>query len=404
MSVRGLLLLLLLIPGQLLASENGVELLPGMDHVFLSPRLEWLEDPQGQMTLADIRKALAAGRFRSYPEDIPNFGYTHSAVWFHARIHNGSGQWRRWLLEIGYPLLDDIRVFIQYSDKPPRHFLGGDRRPFPSRYIENTHFLFPLELEPGEQAELFIRVRTGSAMLMPANLWAPERFHSLDHRRQFADGLYYGALLAMLLFNIVVYLFIRDRYYPLYLGFLAAFVLFQSTLEGYAYEYLWPNAPLWNDKALSLFIPLALLFLLLFIRAFLQLRTRAPGIDRIYRAGAWIMAGLLLLAPFLSYQSSIRIETLINFPIILLVLYTSLRLWLQGNRPAGIIFASWLALLLGILLYLLQVYELLPVNALTLNALKFGALIQVLGFATALLARVRQLVVENRIMQERRRK
>ncbi len=397
----GLLLLLTAaaVPG---SSAETVHIEPGVGRIFLSPHLRWLEDPEGRLDLRVVRRALAEGRFRRFHEDIPNFRYTNSVLWFHVRLRNDSTDWLRRLLEIGYPLLDDIRVFVVYSDKPLRRFLGGDRRPFSSRYIQNTHFLFPIELGPDEHADLFLRVRTGSALLLPANLWSPEAFHSSDHRRQFGDGLYYGALLAMLVFNVVVFLFIRDGYYPLYLGFLAGFILFQSTLDGYAYEYLWPDSPTWNDKALSIFIPLTLLFLVLFMRAFLQLRARAPGLDRVYRIMGWVMVTLILLAPWLSYHTSIRLETLVTLPLVILVLFTPLRVGLQGNRPALIIFASWMALLLGILLYLMQVYDLLPVNLLTLSAIKFGALLQVLGFAVALLDRVRTLVVENRSMQHQR--
>ena len=119
---RGLRLLLGLVllaaavvPGSTTGSSmETVHVDPGAGRIFLSPHLRWLEDRDGRLDLRAARRALAEGRFRRFHEDIPNFRYTNSVIWFHVRLRNDSAAWLRRLLEIGYSLLDDIRDRARY--------------------------------------------------------------------------------------------------------------------------------------------------------------------------------------------------------------------------------------------------------------------------------------------------
>ncbi|MCK7466916.1 MAG: 7TM-DISM domain-containing protein, partial [Desulfosudis oleivorans] len=115
---------------------------------------------------------------------------------------------------------------------------------------------------------------------MPAVLWNPQTFIEKNHDEQFVLGIYYGIVLAMLVYNLLLYLSIRDPIYLYYVSYISAFVLLQLTLNGLAFEYLWPTLPVWNGHALVLFLFVAILLATQFTRALLETRRVLPRTDR----------------------------------------------------------------------------------------------------------------------------
>ena len=115
--------------------------------------------------------------------------------------------------------------------------------PFHARAIKQRSFVFELPLPHGSENELYIRVHTQSSMQVLTVLWSPEAFLDKNHDEQYVLGIYYGIMLAMLAYNLLLYLSIHDTIYLYYVSYISAFGLLQMTLNGLAYEYLWPGLP-----------------------------------------------------------------------------------------------------------------------------------------------------------------
>ncbi len=113
-------------------------------------------------------------------------------------------------------------------------------------------------------------------MQVPLVLYTPRAFAELLRDTQFSTGLYYGIVLALLIYNLVLWLMLRDSGYFWYLLHVTAFGLVLFTLNGYGFEYLWPEWPWMADAAVPLSICLALIGMQLFARSFLELRERWP--------------------------------------------------------------------------------------------------------------------------------
>ena len=61
----------------------------------------------------------------------------------------------------------------------------------------------------------------------------PQAFTSLSRDAQFVMGLYYGILIALFVYNLVLWITLRDRNYFWYLFHITAFGLVLFTLNGY---------------------------------------------------------------------------------------------------------------------------------------------------------------------------
>lgn len=377
-----------------------VALNPDIGRIELGSSLAYLEDPEAEMDWAAASAQLQQGGFRTTDEDIPSFGYSSSAFWFHVVLKNPGPERAYRYLEVAYPLLDYLHVHLDYSDGPQKVFKSGDRLPFDSRPLDFTRFLFPLELAPGESVDVMIRLKTSSSVQFPLILWTAEALGQKDHKEQLLHGLYYGVMLTMLIFNLLVFLYIRDRNYLYYLYYLSGFILFQATFSGYAYQFLWPEWTWWQDKSLVVMIAVAMGWLLLFVRKFLGDPGFTTRTKNWYQAGMWYCFALAAIALFAPYYYMIQIITLSTIFFAVFILGSSLIMWMRGFHPAQYIFLSWAVQLFGIVVYVIQINDFLPANFYTFYSIQIGSVIQVLGFSIALLDRLKRLNNENIRLQQ----
>lgn len=153
------------------AANQAVQLDPEQGKLSLGSRLLYLEDPEGQLEPETAREGLKQGAFRPTEEAVPNFGYSSSTYWFHLAMENPGLVTEQRYLEVGYPLLDHLSIYLDYSGKPEKVYQTGDQQPFASRPVALTRFLFPLKLAPHERVDILIRLQTGSASQLQLNLW-----------------------------------------------------------------------------------------------------------------------------------------------------------------------------------------------------------------------------------------
>ena len=132
--------------GQVLG--GSVMIGPDDTKVSLGKHLQYLEDPTEKMTIEDFLKATKNESALTKSEvDTPSFGYTSSAYWFTVDLENTGQQRRNLLLEINYPLLDQISIYKISGEKILDHAELGDLKPFNSRPIAHRNFLYPLKIE-----------------------------------------------------------------------------------------------------------------------------------------------------------------------------------------------------------------------------------------------------------------
>ena len=60
-------------------------------------------------------------------------------------------------------------------------------------------------LEPPGQHVYYLKVETTSSMRLPATLWSDDAFHSSNGLRQLGLGIFYGIMLAMIVYNFFLF-------------------------------------------------------------------------------------------------------------------------------------------------------------------------------------------------------
>jgi signal transduction histidine kinase len=319
----------------------------------LGDRLEVLVDEAGTATIAEVASPASNARFRRAPDKVLALGFTKSVHWLRFHADNPQTKSRRWFLELAYPPLDDLRLFVPRSAGGFDVRETGDHKPFASRDIPYRTFLFDLEQAPGRRT-YYLRVQTAGSVSLPLKAWSPTAFLLHLTREHPPLWMFFGLMLVMAVYNLFIYASVRDITYLYYVIFILSYAGIQFSLTGYAYQYLWPNQVWWNGKALTLFLALGFGFGLLFQRHFLLTMRNFPRIDRISKVMIWGSTLLVVASLALDYAVAIRLTVIWGLCIIVFVFITAGVALHSGSRAAKFYVSAWLVLLTGATAYLLR--------------------------------------------------
>ncbi|WP_111658211.1 hybrid sensor histidine kinase/response regulator [Isoalcanivorax indicus] len=396
---RGVLLITSLLVGYpAVASPDAFALEAGIARHDTPTGLLWIDDSTSRLTPETALRAFSEGRGTPLQGAYPSLGFRSGPQWFLLPLDNLSGE-QTWILQAGRPHLDYLDVFLLDARQAPlAHTQVGDRVPFHSRPLPHPHLVIPLTLPPGP-SWLLLRAEGDNAIEMPISLATREAFQQQDSQRLFGHGLYYGAITIMCLFNLLIFLSLRDNSFLLYVLYLGTLGLNLFTREGLAYQWLWPDAPWWNHHSLPVFNLLSVGFSILFACSFLQLSTRRPMVCRILMPCGLLVLLLAPLTLLLDFTFWIQASTALVLPWVLIIsALAAYEAW-RGFRAARYFLAAFLTLAVAAGLYVLKAFDVLPGHWYLEHAMQFGTAIEALLLSFALASRMTSLKDENERIQ-----
>lgn len=380
---------------EMLLSLNALTTVPLTGDVTdLGPRIVWVEDQQGNMSLEEFSLAIARGEYKSSQNSAPNLGYLHHPVYFVVPIENQSDH-QRFILNITYPLLDEVTLHVLSDMAVQEPLTSGDHVPFSQRYRPYRTINFKIDLPVSAKAYLVFRVKSESAMQLQMRIHSESNFGDMAARESLVLGLYYGLNLVMILYNTFLYLSLRMRGYLFYVGYLALHLLFQASLHGVVFQFLFPNNPGLNDKMVWVWSCIGFVFAFLFALHFHELDERLPRTARAARAMTWVHVVFLGLSFVMPYYIVAWVGTflvsVVNSLMMVGIGLISLR---HGYRPARYFTVGWSILVLGNFIYGLKHLTLLPSHFLVDYGMLICSSIEVVLLSLALGDRVNLLQQE----------
>lgn len=359
----------------------------GHDAVSLTEYFAALEDRSQSLTLADVQRPDVASRFigGQAPAEALKYGVTRSAYWLRLSLRNASDQPVERMLEIGYAILSDIEFHQPLADGTYQSVTTGAAAPFSTRAYPGRFFVFPLTLPAHSEQVVYLRIKTESSLLVPAKLWTPAAFHAHERNDYVFQAWYFGMASAMILFNFLLFIALRDSVYLLYVCFALFTALSISAVNGLGKEFIWPDdTSLWSNIAVSICYVFMFVSLLQLMRRMLDTRNIVPRLDQL--AKVFIGVNLLIsLGIVVSHQA-------VAFPGRIFFGATSLlTLWIgaycavfKHQRIAAIFVLAFSMFVIGPFLIGMKLLKVLPVNFLTTNGLLIGSALEMLLMAFAL--------------------
>lgn len=314
----------------------------------------------------------------------PNFGFTHSLYWFRFNLENKEFENHEVLIELPIAFLDSIKLY-QFSGQEvlQKHYVG-DERPFSERPIKHQKFILPFDLKPGKN-EFLLSVETAGSVEAPLFVWKPESFLIADGHERLLQGIWFGVLCIMVIYNFSLLFLLKDRTYLYYTAFALSYLLFQASLTGYGFAYIWPNQLHWNSYAISVFIASANFFGFVFLMSALDLAKHSRKLYKAVYCIAALCALLLALTFIVPYNVTVRLNSAMGMVTCVSALTIGYWSLYQGNSLAKYFCLAWTSAFSGVAILIATKFGLFPSNFWTNNAGQIGILIQVslLSFALA---------------------
>jgi diguanylate cyclase (GGDEF)-like protein len=346
-------------------------------------------DPRGDFSLESARAGTYTNLRSEYPTSERCHGY-----WLRVKINAAEIPPGGWILELsrGWWIAD---LYLSDNNTVTIEHTGTDVTP-QARSLPSGDMALPLPLHLGADEIFYLHLvgdtsrfgesRSIAATILPSQEWIRQQRNLL-----FGQGIYAGIIVGLALYNLALFLSIRERVYLYYVIYVIAYGAFWVARTGFFYQYLWPSHPLVDRHTQSFLAAVAIVSSILFVRRFLAVPEHSRKLDRLLLGIAAVTVALYL-ASFAALPFPFA-PALASIGLIVTVLYAGIGFATvkRKYRPVRFFLVAFAALLAGNVLYILMFLRVLPMKFLTYNAAQAASAIECILLAFALADRMNVL-------------
>ncbi|WP_245771861.1 sensor histidine kinase [Rhodothermus profundi] len=353
-----------------------------------------LIDPTDTLTLAQVIQLDRWTTPGHLHPDLPPGTY-----WLRLNLVAPAG-YSHWLIKIP---VDQVVGYVLMEGRLPPHDTLRTGYQVPLQERDLAVFRPPylsLHLPPDVPQQLYLRIRHRFVSYISPGVPISIQFYPIDkalaaeRAHRVVQGVLAGLLLAMALYNLFLFLVVRERSYLYYVMLTALLALFWLSASGYLADLFWP-ANRTYPHSLDFYLLLgAGLSYLCFTIAFLETARYAPRYHRLLR----MLMGALALPAWMGLLNywvvAERMAALLAATVALLSLGAAWQVHRRRHPLARYYLLAALPFVLGLLVYVAVWWGLLPVLPATRYSAQIGSAAEALLLSLALGARIRQLTRE----------
>lgn len=350
-----------------------------------------LEDPEARLTIKEVSTGFS-DRFELSASSNPSFGFTPSVFWLRFTVDVSASPDREWYIVQRHPIVDHLSLFEPDGRGGFRERPMGDALPFERRELNLREFVWPVEHDEGP-VTYYLRVAGKGALSLELKLASSNALLERTYLEQLVFGLFFGGLLVMLVYNLVLYLSVRDQAYLYYILFLGGYLLAFVNINGLGLQYLWPDYPVLNQHY-PLFAGVAMTALLQYSRLFLDTARRSPAAERYLTRLVRIALFTIPVVVVLPAPWRYHVSTLLTLLVVISLMVIGSSIWRGGYRVARLYVLAWSVFLVGCVVFAADNLKLIPHTTLTNYAPHLGGAWVVVLLSLALGDRIKLLESE----------
>lgn len=353
----------------------------------IAPYISFIQEPNQPIGIEQI--LFDDHPWQANTQEEINFGFSHQAYWLKFEVENHNILNQEWALELAYPLLDNVDVYVVNSNKQViSYFYGGDNVATKEKFVLHPNIVFPIDLFPYDLTTIYLRVESEGSIQVPLTFWQWDNFNYYTLIHFLFQGLFYGMVLIMALYNFVVWLSEKERVYLTYVAYISLFAIFQLSLHGIGYQFFWPNYPLINQYITPTSMCLICFALFSFIDEFFHIKNLSTVLYRLLKVSGIVSLILFLGCFIFPYFVSIYLATLFVVYSVIIVIFVALYM-LKTNHPSARFFIiAWMSFIIGAIFLLGNKFGLLPITPFSEYGVQLGAGLEIMFLSLALADRM----------------
>jgi len=201
-----------------------------------------------------------------------NTGVNESTFWFWFDVENHTEE-KDWILNINYPLLDDILIIQETPEGALDTLLqsGYKIKQRNDRQDVNSFFC-RISLPKSETSRIFMKIKTDAYLILPVTLTTPEQFYGNERNKFLFLYSIFGIIVAAFLFNLVLYFITFDKNYLLLALFIVTLILNSFYQFGIGVKFLGTISDHFQSIIRILLFGASSIFALLYTVSWLELK------------------------------------------------------------------------------------------------------------------------------------
>ncbi|MGJ8694204.1 MAG: sensor domain-containing diguanylate cyclase [Thalassotalea sp.] len=376
-------------------------MLPQFSEGALGKHTQYFQEPYDRLSLAEAREYFHIYSTHKGTSHSISLGIDVAPVWMKFTINNSSDFAHKYRLSVETPWLDYIDTWLIHNGKVIQHIQGGDAYPFEQWPLPYRYYAFEHDFSSGD-TQVFMRIETKGPMAMPVKLSSIVKAVERDIANGYQYGILYGIMLALALYNLVLFIFIRQKEYGLYSFYLIGFVLNSLSYTGQLHTVFTYDFGAYFQDWLNIFLMITYSIAgLHFARVLLNTKNYAPGLDKfVLRTTVFIPIGMLAGFVFNQLFISMALAFLLNTSFVILFIAMGIRA-LYAHIPFAMIFLlSSVTAAICITVSILAVAGfIVPYNDYTFKAIEVGMAFEAILLAV-ILARQFRMAQLDKIIAE----
>jgi two-component system NtrC family sensor kinase len=347
------------------------------------------EDKTNQLPFEDA----VHQKFISTNKIIPNLGISKSTFWIKLPMVNKSAN-DLFLLNLSMPTIDFVEFYYPDDNKIYKSIDMGEHLPFSSRKYEDPDYIFDVSISTGQSKVYYLKIQSKEGVQLPMKIGLKEDILNQVKNKGILSGIYFGIMLVMVLYNLFIYFSVNDKSYLYYVVYIIFTFFTQISLQGYSFQYFWPNSPIISQYSLFVFPALVGISGIMFMNVFLDVKYHSIllyKISFILYVPYVVSIVFLIIQNFKVSQMTMEINAIL---VSVYMLFTSIIILKKGYKPAKFFLIGWSIFLIGICIYVLKDFGFLPYNVFTRYTMHFGTAAEVILLSFALADRINILKQE----------
>jgi len=301
-----------------------------------------------------------------YPEEHINLGFSEHPIWIKIQLPKTLLP-DTYLLEFANNKIAQIDIYIvNHANKnqtPIPNMQLLESTPLSQRFISQSNYIFPITVIPNLQSTLYIKVANTYPLKLPIYFWDQKSFTQKTNNQTFFNGIYFGSVLIMALYNLCLFFFVKDRSYANYVIFIVTLAIFVALDKGLIIQYFWYDSPELTHRFYTLAIALGALSSVRFTMSFLSLQKNAPRVYRGLDILSWCWVAIIIISIFSGSPILLGVVFLLLLPGGTALFLAGVYMWKKGMPEASFYTIAWITLVHAVVGYSASFLGFIPYSA-----------------------------------------
>ncbi|MEZ5892456.1 MAG: sensor histidine kinase [Parvularculaceae bacterium] len=277
-------------------------------------------ETDGAVSLNEITQTEFSEKFAPTETEEPVFGFQTNGIWLSIAMRNDTPSDQERIVILHTNFMREIAAYWVTSEKTETLLEQNAKSVFSTRRVPYHELAAPMVIPGGAEGRLYIHYSSEGNTTLPISLETPLSFALVTARRVTIDFVFYGVMAMFIIASIAGRMFWRNNTFVAYSLYAASVLLYIFQRDGYAFQYLWPNVPVWNNLS-SLPLGASLpVFAAIFTRSYLQTKTIHPALDKVL-IGVILAQAAVIGSAFVIGQSEAKKIALLSTTLSVIIFF-----------------------------------------------------------------------------------